>query len=141
MRRTKVLLLVGLMLFGGFADGPVSAAVATTVTWKVSSMIVGVTKNLSAVASSNSPGRKTWSRKGSCTLTPSSNPTKLKMGSTGACTLTLNIARSGQYPAKSFTRTILRKGFKVNGYTIKPNANLYEANLREATMPDGLIHD
>ena len=153
--------LTAVGLLAGMTAGSVTAATSTTVTWKVSSMTVGVTKKLSDIASSNSTGKKTWSKSGSCTLSPASNPTKLIMGSTGACRLTLTIAKSGQYPAKSSTRTILRKGFTVNGYQIGPGANLTGANLKRANltgadltgadltgadltgaiMPDGSIHE
>ena len=128
----SALVVVGLL--SGVTASSVTAATKTTVTWKVSSMTVKVTKNLSDLASSNSTGRKTWSKSGSCTLTPASKPTKLIMGSTGACRLTLKIAQSGQYSAKSSTKTILREGFKVNGYTIRPNANLTNANLTGANL-------
>ena len=120
--------------FGGLTGGSVPPANPTTVTWKVSSLTVKATTNLSNIASSNSTGRKTWSKSGSCTLSPASKPTKLIMGSTGACRLTLKIAQSGQYSAKSSTKTILREGFKVNGYTIRPNANLTNANLTGANL-------
>ena len=118
----------------GGVNAPVSAATKTTVTWKVSSLTVKATKKLSDIASSNSPGSKTWSKSGSCVLSPSSKPTKLIMGSTGACRLTLKIAQSGQYSAKSSTKTILREGFKVNGYTIGRGASLVGANLRSANL-------
>ena len=121
-------------LFGGFTASSVAAATKTTVTWKVSSMTVGVTKNLSDIASSNSTGRKTWSKSGSCTLSPASTPTKLIMGSTGACRLTLTIAQSGPHQAKSAISTILRKGFNVNGYTIRPGADLSYADLTGAKL-------
>ena len=132
--------------FGGLTGGSVPPANPTTVTWKVSSLTVKATTNLSNIASSNSTGRKTWSKSGSCTLSPASKPTKLIMGSTGACRLTLKIAKSGQYPAKSSTKTILREGFKVNGYTIRLNAqltgaNLYGANLTGANLTGANLED
>ena len=127
-----VLMVAGLL--GGVTANSVTAATSTTVTWKVSSLTVKATTNLSDIASSNSPGKKTWSKSGSCTLTPVSKPTKLIMGSTGACRLTLKIAQSGQYSAKSSSKTILREGFKVNGYTIRHNANLTGANLWDANL-------
>ena len=135
----SALVVVGLL--SGVTASSVTAATKTTVTWKVSSMTVKVTKNLSDLASSNSTGRKTWSKSGSCTLTPASKPTKLIMGSTGACRLTLKIAQSGQYSAKSSTKTILREGFKVNGYTIRPNANLTNANLTGANLQGANLTD
>ena len=76
-----VLVMAG--LFGGVTAGSVAAATKTTVTWNVSSMTVGVTKNLSDIASSNSTGRKAWSKSGSCVLSPSSKPAKLAMGTGG----------------------------------------------------------
>ena len=127
--------------FGGLTGGSVPPANPTTVTWKVSSLTVKATTNLSNIASSNSTGRKTWSKSGSCTLSPASKPTKLIMGSTGACRLTLKIAQSGQYSAKSSTKTILREGFKVNGYTIRPNANLTNANLTGANLQGANLTD
>ena len=74
-------------------------------------------------------------------MTPVSKPTKLIMGSTGACRLTLKIAQSGQYSAKSSTKTILRKGFKVNGYTIGRGANLSGANLSRANLTGANLED
>ncbi len=99
-----VLMVVGLL--AGVTAGSVTAATSTTVTWKVTSLTAGQVKSLSAVAKTNSSGVKTWSKKGSCTLTPKSKPTTLTMGSTGSCTLTLKIAKSGKYPAKTTTTTI-----------------------------------
>ena len=78
----------------------------TLVNWEVSSIRAGRTTGLSVLASSNSGGRRTWSKTGSCTLTPISKPTALRMGSTGSCTLTLTIAKSGKYPAKTSTKKI-----------------------------------
>jgi len=105
--RALVVVLVVAGLVGGVAAGSVAAATKTTVTWKVSSLKAGQVKNLSKVATSNSPGVKTWSKTGSCVLSPKSNPTKLTMGSTGSCTLTLKIAKSGNYLAKTSSKTII----------------------------------
>jgi len=58
------------------------------------------------MVSTNSPGTKTWSKTGSCTLTPTKKPTKLIMGSTGSCVVTLKIAKAKSYPAKSSRKTI-----------------------------------
>jgi hypothetical protein len=87
----------------------VAAATKTTVTWKVSSLTAGQVKSLSAIASSNSSGVKTWSKTGSCTLSPKSNPPKLTMGTGSSCTLTLKIAKTSKYPAKTSTKIITRK--------------------------------
>jgi len=76
-----VLTVAGLL--GGVTTGSVIAATKTTVTWNVSSMTVGVTKSLSAVTSMNSPVVRTWSKEGSCVLSPSSKPAKLAMGTGG----------------------------------------------------------
>ena len=78
----------------------------TLVTWGVSSMTPGQVKSLSDIATSNSPGVKTWSKTGSCTLSPKSKPTKLTMGTGASCRLTLKIAKSGNYPAKTSSKTI-----------------------------------
>ena len=112
MRSRASFLVVVLMvagLLGGVTAGSVTAATSTTVTWKVTSLTAGQVKGLSDVATSKSRGVKTWSKKGSCTLTPKSKPTKLTMGSTDSCVLTLKIAKSGKYPAKTVTTTITRK--------------------------------
>ena len=101
----SVLLLVG-VLAGVLVGSSAGAAPSTTVSWKVSSLMAGEARNLSAVVSTNSPGVKTWSKKGSCTLTPASKPTKVTMGSTGSCVLTLKIAKAKSYPAKSSTKTL-----------------------------------
>ena len=101
----SVLLLVG-VLAGVLVGSSAGAAPSTTVSWKVSPLMAGEARNLSAVVSTNSPGVKTWSKKGSCTLTPASKPTKVTMGSTGSCVLTLKIAKAKSYPAKSSTKTI-----------------------------------
>ena len=103
--RAGLLLLVG-VLAAVAVGGSVAAAPTTKVTWKVSSLMAGEAKNLSAVVSTNSPGAKTWSKKGSCTLTPASKPTKVTMGSTGSCVLTLKIAKAKSFPAKSSSKTI-----------------------------------
>ena len=119
------LLLVG-VLSGITVGGPVSAAPSTTVTWKVSSLQADQVMKLSAVVSTNSPGVKTWSKKGSCTLTPRKKPTKLKMGVAGSCVLKLQIARSKSYSAKRTQRTI----------TLTPSTTL--APLTTTTTGDGL---
>ena len=134
MKRVIAVAVVGLMLSVGFVDAPVSAATRTTVTWKVYSLTVDTTYNLSDIASSNSTGRKTWSRSGPCTLTPASNPTKLKMGKKGVCRLTLKIAESGQYSAGKSSAIILRKGFSVKGSLIEPGTDLSGANLSGADL-------
>ena len=102
----KSLFLLASILAGVLVGGSAGAAPSTTVTWKVSSLKAGEAKNLSAVVSTNSPGAKTWSKKGSCTLTPVAKPSKLTMGSTGSCVLTLKIAKSKSYPAKTSSKTI-----------------------------------
>ena len=99
------LLLVG-VLFGITIGGPVAAAPSTKVTWKVSSLQPDQVMNLHDVVSTNSPGVKTWSKKGSCTLTPRKNPTELKMGVEGSCVLKLKIAQSESYSARRTQRTI-----------------------------------
>ena len=107
--RAAAVVLVMAALWGGVAAGSVVAGPSTTVTWKVSSLTAGQVKSLSAVASSNSLGVKTWSKTGSCTLSPTSKPTKLTMGTGKSCTLTLKIAKSGKYPAKTSTKIITKK--------------------------------
>ena len=107
--RAVVVVLVVAGLLAGVTASSVAAATKTTVTWKVSSLTAGQEKNLSAVASTNSKGVKTWSKTGSCVLSPTSKPTKLTMGTGVSCTLTLKIARSGKYPAKTSTKIITRK--------------------------------
>ena len=99
-----VALLVGVLWSGGVAE----AAPPTTVTWKVSSLNKGQKTSLSALVSTNSPGKKTWSKSGLCTLTPTKKPTTLTMGATGSCTLTLKIAKSGKYVAGTSKKTITR---------------------------------
>lgn len=98
-------LLVG-VLAGTTVGGSAVAAPFTKVTWKVTSLQAKQVINLHDVVSTNSPGVKTWSKKGSCTLTPRKKPTKLKMGATGSCVLKLKIARSKSYSAKRTQRTI-----------------------------------
>ena len=66
--RAVVVVLVVAGLLGGVTAGSVTAATSTKVTWKVSSLTAGQLKSLSDVATSNSPGVKTWSKTGSCTL-------------------------------------------------------------------------
>ena len=109
--RSRLSFLAGVLvvagLVGGVTAGSLAAATKTTVTWKVSSLEAGQVKNLSVVASTTSPGVKTWSKTGSCVLSPKSKPTKLTMGSTGSCTLKLKIAKSGNYLAKTSSKTII----------------------------------
>jgi hypothetical protein len=107
--RAVAVVLVVAGLLGGVTASSVAAAISTTVTWNVSSLTAGQVKILSNVATTNSPGVKTWSKTGSCTLSPTSKPTTLTMGSTGSCTLTLNIAKSGNYLAKTSTKIITQK--------------------------------
>lgn len=107
--RAVVVVLVVAGLLGGVTASSVAAATKTTVTWKVSSLTAGQRMSLSAIATSNSKGVKTWSKTGSCVLSPKSKPPKLTMGTGVQCTLTLKIARSGKYPAKTSTKIITRK--------------------------------
>ena len=105
-RRLIVAALIVGVLAGITIGGPVAAAPFTKVTWKVASLQPDQVMNLHDVVSTNSPGVKTWSKKGSCTLTPRKNPTELKMGVEGSCVLKLKIARSKSYSAKRTQRTI-----------------------------------
>ena len=105
-RRTIGVLFLAGVLAGFIGSGSAIAAPSTTVTWKVSSLAPRQVINLSAVVSTNSSGNKTWSKTGSCTLMPSNKPTKLTMGTSGSCVLTLKIAKSKSYPAKSSKKTI-----------------------------------
>ena len=111
--RAVVVVLVVAAFLGAVNSGSVTAATSTTVTWRVSSLTLGQVRSLSAIAISNSNGVKTWSKTGSCVLSPKSKPTKLTMGTGGSCTLKLKIDESGQYPAKISTTTITRKAMKV----------------------------
>jgi len=105
-RHSGGIFLFAVALVSFAVSSSTSAAPSTTVAWKVSSLVAGESKNLSAMVSTNSPGTKTWSKTGSCTLTPAKKPTKLIMGSTGSCVVTLKIAKSKSYPAKSSRKTI-----------------------------------
>ena len=116
--RAVVVVLVAAGLVGGVTASSVAAATKTTVTWKVSSLTAGQEKNLSAVASTNSKGVKTWSKTGSCVLSPTSKPTKLTMGTGASCTLTLKIAKTSKYPAKTSIRIITRKSPTTTTTTI-----------------------
>ena len=107
--RAVVVVLVVAGLLAGVTAGSVAAGPSTTVTWKVSFLTAGQVKSLSAVATSNSSGVKTWSKTGSCTLSPTSKPTTLTMGTGASCTLTLKIAKTSKYPAKTSTKTLTRK--------------------------------
>ena len=111
--RAVAVVLVVAGLVGGVAAGSVAAANPTTVTWKVSLMWKGEVKYLSAIATTNSPGVKTWSIKdGACFLSPKFKPTTLTMKidqTKGVCTLSLKIAKSGKHPAKTSTKLIFQK--------------------------------
>ena len=104
-RAVAALLAFG-VLAGVAVSNSVSAATPTKVTWNVSSLAPGESRNLWAVVSTNSSGVKTWSKKGTCTLTPTRKPTKLTMGTTGLCELTLKIAKSKNYPARTLRKTV-----------------------------------
>ncbi len=103
--RAGLLLLVG-VLAAVTISSSVSAAPSTKVTWKVSSLSAGEAKKLSAVVSTNSPGAKTWSKRGTCTLTPTRKPSRVTMGVSGSCLLTLKISKSKNYPARTSRKTI-----------------------------------
>ena len=102
-----VLVVAGLL--GGVTASSVAAAISTTVTWNVSSLTAGQVRSLSAIATTNSTGVRTWSKTGSCVLSSISNPTKLTMGTGASCTLRLNIAQTGNYLAKTSTKIITQK--------------------------------
>ena len=110
--RSRAGFLVGVLVVAGLLGvvtaSSVSAATKTTVTWKVSSMTAGQNEWLSDLALTNSPGVKTWSKKGSCRFLPEGYEAFLSMGTGKSCTLTLKIAKSGKYPAKTSTHTIIR---------------------------------
>ena len=99
------LLVIGVLL-GVTVGSPVSASASTKVTWNVSSLTAGEVRILSTLVSTISPGVKIWSESGTCTLVPRSKPTKLTMGVTGSCELTLKIAQTGVYPAKTSKKII-----------------------------------
>ena len=124
-RSAGILLLVG-VLVGVTISSSVSAAPSTKVTWKVSSLPAGEAKKLSAVVSTNSPGVKTWSKRGTCTLTPTRKPTRVTMGATGSCTLTLKIAQSKNYPARTSRKTI---ALVVPATTVAPTTTVAPATL------------
>ena len=108
IRSAVVLLLLLVGVFAGVTSGgSVSAAPSTKATWKVSSLEASQVVKLSAVVSVNSAGVKTWSKTGTCTLTPKRNPTNLTMGTTGSCKLTLKVAKSKKFLAKTFKKTIV----------------------------------
>ncbi len=105
-RKSAAVLLFVAVLSSVTDGGAVAAGPSTKVTWKVSSLAEGQVKKLSTLVSTNSPGVKTWFlTKGSCALTPRRKPTKLTMGG-GWCRLTLKIAKTKSYPAKTSTKTI-----------------------------------
>ena len=135
--RSRATFLVGALMVAGLLSGvtasSVAAATSTTVTWRVSSLTAGQAKSLSAIATSNSSGVKTWSKKGSCTLTPKSDPTKLTMGTGGSCTLKLKIAKSGKHPAKTSTKTIILALYGV-GDTGPAGGTIFYVDL---TRPEG----
>ena len=99
------LLAFGVLVIVAVAS-PVSAASSTKVAWNVSSLMPGEVRNLSTVVSTNSSGLKSWSKSGTCTLAPKRKPTKLTMGVTGSCELTLKIAQAGVYSAKTSKKII-----------------------------------
>ena len=106
-RSVGILMLVG-VLVGVTVSGPVAAHTAPSpkVKWKVSSLSAGEAKKLSAVVSTNSPGKKTWSKRGTCKLTPRRKPKKVTMGVTGSCVLILKIAKTKNYSARTSRKTI-----------------------------------
>lgn len=129
-RSVSALLLVGVSV-GFIGASSAIAAPSTTVTWKISSLSPSQVINLSAVVSTNSTGVKTWTKKGSCTLTPTKKPMKLTMGSTGSCTLTLKIAKSKNYPAKSSTKAITL--IEKTSTTVAPMINTTVAPIMTTT--------
>jgi len=141
--RSKAILLVTVLivaaLFGGVTASSVTAATKTTVTWNVSSFKAGWVIDLSAVASTNSRGVKTWSKKGSCTLTPKRKPTKFTMGSGVSCTLTLKIAKSGNYPAKTSTKTLtlIVEGDEAPWNTVPPSVTSPPTTPTTTTVAPG----
>jgi hypothetical protein len=98
-------LLVGLVVSTASVS-VVEALSSPRVSWKVSSLLPGERINLSKVMSTNSPGLKRWSKAGSCRLQPQNKPTKLVMGTSGSCRLTVRIAKSRNFSARASTRTI-----------------------------------
>lgn len=99
-------LMLAVVLAGFVLGGSVAQASSTTVTWKVSSLVSGEVRNLSDLVAINFSAIKTWSTQGSCVLSPASKPTKLTMGSTNSCVLTVKIARTKSHPSKSSSKTI-----------------------------------
>jgi hypothetical protein len=127
-----VVLLAGVLWAGGVAE----AASSTTVTWKVSSLNKGEKKRLSTLVSTNSPGVKTWAKRGSCSLAPPKKPTMLTMGMSGSCTLTLKIAKSGRYAAKSSNQTITlaRTVAPTTSTTVAPTTSTTVAPTTSTTV-------
>lgn len=99
-------MLVATVLAGAPVGGTASAASSTDLTWNITSLTAGEVVALSDVATTNSSGVRTWSETGSCSLTPNSKPTKLTMGLSGSCKLTLKIGKSKGYSARTSTKKI-----------------------------------
>ena len=106
LSRAAAALLAFGVLAGVTVASPVSAAPSTKLVWNVSSLMPGEVRNLSTVVSTNSPGQQAWLKSGTCTLTPTRKPTRVTMGVTGSCELTLKIAQAGVYSAKTSKKTI-----------------------------------
>jgi hypothetical protein len=104
MSRKHVLVLFAVIILSTFyGDLQVDARVTTVIRWQVSSMDAGETITLGNLAWTNSPGTKSWTKSGSCALSRGS----LTMGSGRLCVVTLRIAKSGNYPSKVSSKTIL----------------------------------
>jgi hypothetical protein len=113
---------------------PVSAAVKTTIKWKDVSLASGTAVKVSALASTNSPGKKSWSVKGACTLRAGT----LTARQAGQCSVRLSIKKSGKFPAKSGSKTILITASVT--VVSQPSSSLTTTTVRtiplQSNMPD-----
>ena len=115
MKRIMAVVIGGLLLSVGFVHAPASKASAFIFP-RFNALLPGEVHLLSYLFSLGSegdpPGEPTWSKTGSCTLTPTRYGTTLTMGS-NTCTLTVRFTKSGTHQRKPATVKIYPLLFKV----------------------------
>ena len=134
-RRLASSFMVAGLVIGAAFSGSASAAPLTKVTWQVSSLLAQEVRSLSALVTTNSPGVKTWSEKGSCLLIPKNKPSKLMMGSKGSCVLTLKIAKTKLYSARTSTKTISLVSATPTTLTSSTTTTVPAATTTSSTVP------
>lgn len=124
-------------LFACVTTSPLSAQSVTalktpSVTWKVSSLLPSSNIKTSAIASTNSAGKQTWTVKGNCSLSGS----RIKTTSTGTCSITLTIAKKSPYSSRAVHKNFPIKAATASVTSFDPYAGVSASVTSTGTIAE-----